>query len=219
MDAYTLVIGNKNYSSWSLRPWLAMTQAGIPFTEHFVRLFHGDWRAELAKVSPTVKVPVLLHGDVAVWESLAILDYLADRHPDKGLWPADDAARAMARSAAAEMHAGFTALRNLMPMNLRRDDLKGRGRGPGLDKDVDRVTALWRECRERFGAGGPFLFGAFTNADAMFAPVVTRLDTYGVDLDPVCAEYSQAVLTMPAFKQWKAAALEEPWIIDEDEID
>ncbi|MCP5367323.1 MAG: glutathione S-transferase family protein [Hyphomicrobiales bacterium] len=219
MDGLTLVIGNKNYSSWSMRPWLALRHAGIDFDERLIPLFDADWPAAIAAVSPTRKVPVLLHGEVTVCETLAIIEYAHDLYPDAGLWPADRTARAVARSIACEMHAGFGALRNHMPVNLRRTDLKGKGRGPGVEADVARVCEIWRDCRARFGAGGDFLFGPFCAADAMFAPVVTRLDTYGVDLDDTCAAYSRAVLTLPAFQEWRDAALKETWVVAEDEID
>ena len=164
-------------------------------------------------------MPALLHGDRTVWETLAILEYVNELFPDAGLWPSDRDARAHARSVANEMHAGFTALRSHMPMNLRRGDLKGKGRGPGVEDDIARICEIWRDCRVSWGAGGEFLFGAFGAADAMFAPVVTRLDTYGVDLDGTCADYSRAVLSLPAFVEWREAALREPWIVVEDEID
>jgi len=215
----TLVIGNKNYSSWSLRPWLILRHADIPFTEKQVLLSGENWEKAIAAVSPSRRVPVLLHGERTIWESLAILEYAHELFPEAGLWPEDRDARAMARSIACEMHAGFAALRTCMPMNLRRTDLKGKGRGPGVANDIDRVCEIWRECRDRFGKGDDFLFGGFGAADAMFAPVVTRLDTYGVELDDTCAAYSRAVLTLPAFVEWRNAALREPWVIPEDEID
>ena len=219
MSDLTLVIGNKNYSSWSLRPWLALRHAGIPFAEKMVLLFDENWKEAIAAVSPSRRVPVLLHGERTIWETLAILEYAHELFPQAGLWPEDRDARAMARSIACEMHAGFTALRNGMPMNLRRTDLKGKGRGPGVAEDIARVCEIWHECRGRYGEGGEFLFGGFGAADAMFAPVVTRLDTYGVALDDTCAAYSRAVLTLPAFVEWRDAALQEPWIVPEDEID
>ncbi len=219
MSELTLVIGNKNYSSWSLRPWLAMRHAGIPFHERLLLLFDENWKEAIAAVSPSGRVPVLLHGARTVWETLAILEYVNELYPDAGLWPEDRDVRAEARAVASEMHAGFGALRTHMPMNLRRRDLTGKGRGPGVDDDIARICAIWRGCRARFGAGGDFLFGAFCAADAMFAPVVTRLDTYGVDLDETCAAYSRAVLSLPAFVEWRDAALQEPWIVPEDEID
>ena len=178
-----------------------------------------NWRAAIAAVSPSRRVPVLLHGERTVWETLAILEYVHELYPETGLWPQDRDARAEARAVACEMHAGFTALRTHMPMNLRRLDLKGKGRGPGVAGDIARVCAIWRDCRTRYAAGGDFLFGAFGAADAMFAPVVTRLDTYGVALDDTCAAYSRAVLSMPTFLEWREAALREPWTVPEDEID
>lgn len=190
MSDLTLVIGNKNYSSWSLRPWLAMRHAGILFDERLLLLFDENWKEAIAALSPSGRVPVLLHGERTMWETLAILEYVNELFPDAGLWPVDRDARARARAVANEMHAGFNALRNRMPMNLRRQDLKGRGRGPGVADDIARICAIWRDCRARYGAGGDFLFGAFGAADAMYAPVVTRLDTYGVDLDETCAAYS-----------------------------
>ncbi len=219
MSELTLVIGNKNYSSWSLRPWLAMRHAGIPFDERLLLLFDENWKEAIAALSPSGRVPVLLHGERTIWETLAILEYVNELYPDAGLWPEDRDARAEARAVANEMHAGFGALRAHMPMNLRRRDLEGKGRGPGVEADIARIRAIWRDCRVRFGAGGDFLFGAFGAADAMFAPVVTRLDTYGVLLDDTCAAYSRAVLSLPAFVEWRDAALQEPWIVPEDEID
>ena len=218
MSDLTLVIGNRNYSSWSLRAWLALRHAGIPFTERLIPLWEEGWDAAIAAHSPSRRVPVLLHGERTVWESLAILEYAHELHPEVGLWPADRDVRAVARAVACEMHAGFSALRTHMPMNLRRRDLKGKGRGPGVADDIDRICGIWRDCRARYGAGGAFLFGAFGAADAMFAPVATRLETYGVHLDGTCAAYSRAVLTLPAFVEWRDAAIREPWIIAEEEI-
>ena len=218
MSTLTLVIGNRNYSSWSLRAWLALRHAGIPFTERLIPLWEEDWEEAIGTISPSRRVPVLFDGGRAVWESLAILEYAHELVPEAGLWPADRDARAVARAVACEMHAGFPALRTHMPMNLRRRDLKGKGRGPGVADDIDRICAIWRDCRARYGAGGAFLFGAFGAADAMFAPVATRLETYGVHLDDTCAAYSRAVLTLPAFVEWRDAAIREPWIIAEEEI-
>jgi glutathione S-transferase len=208
----TLVVGNKRYSSWSLRPWLAMRQAGIAFDEIVIPLYRAESKAALLAHSPAGKVPVLVHGDRAVWDSLAIMEYLAESVPQAGLWPADPEARALARSISAEMHAGFAALRAGMPMDLR-EHRRGQGRSEAVAADIERVSAIWRDCRTRFGAGGPFLFGAFSAADAMYAPVATRFRTYGVALDPVCEAYADAVLVLPAFLEWQAAAQEEPWII------
>mgnify|MGYP001460693862 CR=1 FL=1 len=218
MDDLTLIIGNKNYSSWSLRPWLAMKQAGIAFTEKLIPLFGEDWDGEIARHSPSLKVPLLECGELRVWDSLAILEFLAEKFPAAHLWPADIEARAAARSVSAEMHSGFTALRTHMPMNIRKT-LPGKGRKGDIHKDIERVHAIWGDCRSRFGEGGPFLFGAFGNADAMFAPVASRFATYSVALDDVCQAYADAVLALPAFQEWAAAARAEPWVIDEDEVD
>ena len=214
MSELTLVIANKTYSSWSLRPWLALKHVGTAFDEAIIPLRQPETAPKIAQWSPAGKVPVLRHGDVTIWESIAILEYLAELFPDANLWPADPAARAHARAISAEMHAGFTALRSNMPMNLRRH-LPGRGRTPEVEKDIARITAMWRDCRERFGSGGPFLFGAFSNADAMYAPVVTRFETYEVTLDAVCRAYADALLALPAMRSWSAEAAAEPWTIAE----
>jgi glutathione S-transferase len=208
----TLVVGNKNYSSWSLRPWLALRQAQIDFDEIVVPLYQAESKAVLLRHSPAGKVPVLKHDGRRVWDSLAIMEYLAETFPAAGLWPEDAAARALARCISAEMHAGFAALRAGMAMNLR-EHLPGRRRSAAVDADIARITAIWRDCRLRFGEGGPFLFGTFTAADAMYAPVATRFRTYGVDLNPTCRAYADAVLALPAFQEWQAAAQEEPWVI------
>ena len=218
MAEFTLIIGNKNYSSWSLRGWLAARLAGIDFDEQLVRLSEPGSRAALLAHSPAGKVPVLEHGRRVVWDLLAIVEYLAEQRPAAGLWPDPADARALARSIAAEMHSGFGALRSHMPMNLRKS-LPGRGRGPGVEADILRIGAIWRDCRQRFGKRGPFLFGSASAADAMYAPVATRFRTYGVELDPVAADYVATVFAWPAFREWQAAALEEPWIIPEDEVD
>ncbi len=217
MSDYTLIIGNKNYSSWSLRPWLAMKVAGIEFDEKLILLFDDDWKANIAAVSPNKCVPVLKHGDVTVWETLAILEYVAERHPDRGLWPADATARAMARSISCEMHAGFGNLRNNMPMNIRRLT-PGQGMGEGVAKDIARICEIWNTCRSTYGAGGDFLFGGFTIADAMFAPVVSRLTSFAVELDDVSAAYRDAVQALPAMIEWSDAGRAEPWTVPDDEI-
>ena len=217
MSDCTLIIGNRNYSSWSLRGWLAASQSGVDFATELVRLSEPGSRAALLRHSPAGRVPVLKHGERVVWDSLAIAEYLAELRPQAGLWPADADARAMARSIAAEMHAGFSALRGAMPMNLRKS-LPGKGRGPGVADDIGRIGAIWREARERFGAAGPFLFGRYSAADAMYTPVASRFRTYGVVLDPICQAYADAVLGWPAFLEWHAAAVAEPWVIAEDEV-
>jgi glutathione S-transferase len=207
----TLVLGNKNYSSWSLRAWLPLKVSGLPFRERVLNVDNDDAaaRAAIRASSPSGKVPCLLDGDLAVWDSLAIAEYVAELAPKAGLWPEDRAARAVARSACAEMHSGFQALRTSMSMNIRASK-PGRGRADGVQADVDRITSLWKECRARSGGGGgPFLFGAFTNADAFFAPVVTRFRTYGVELDAAAGAYAEAVLSHPAMREWIAAAQAE----------
>jgi glutathione S-transferase len=218
MAEFTLIVGNKNYSSWSLRGWLAARLAGIDFAEQLVRLSEPGSRGTLLGHSPAGKVPVLKHGRRVIWDSLAIIEYLAEQRPAAGLWPADAEARAHARSIAAEMHAGFAALRSHMPMNLRKS-LPGKGQGPGVADDIARIGAIWRDCRSRFGSGGRFLFGAASAADAMYAPVAARFRTYGVTLDPAGLAYVETVYTWPAFREWQAAALAEPWIIPEDEVE
>jgi glutathione S-transferase len=210
---YRLVIGNKGWSSWSLRPWLAMRRVDLPFEEINVRLREPDSKAQILKFSPSGMVPLLLDGDFAVWDSLAILEYLADAHPDKALWPADRQARARARSAAAEMHAGFMPLRRTCSMDiLAQSPLEVVPED--VEADVRRIVALWRECRTDFGKGGPFLFGAFTAADAMFAPVASRFRTYLPDLakfgdDGTAAAYVDTVFAMPEVHSWVEGAKAE----------
>nr|WP_108051829.1 glutathione S-transferase family protein [Bosea sp. 124] len=215
-----LVIANKNHSSWSLRPWLLLTEFGIPFEEVLVpfgQTFDDpEWKRAISAFTTAGKVPALIDGEIKVWESLAILDHVADTRPDLAIWPRDPAARAMARSISAEMHAGFPVLRNACPMNLAWVHA-ARDRGPKVDADVARICAIWREARERFGGAGPFLFGAFTAADAMFAPVTARFTGYGIAPDPVSVAYCEAVQATPGFQSWRIGALAEPWIIAEDE--
>jgi glutathione S-transferase len=211
-----LLIGNRNYSTWSLRPWLVLKHFGIPFEDEVLQLQGEGWRDVLARRSPSGKVPVLLDGDLAVVETIAIIEYLADRFPEAGIWPADIAERARARAAAAEMHAGFQALRSHAPMNLRAAH-PGKVNRDSVARDLHRLEALWGELLTR--SGGPFLFGAFTAADAMYAPVATRLRTYALPVSDVAAGYVEAIYGLPAFQDWLALALREPWIVDEDEID
>mgnify|MGYP001559583556 FL=1 len=205
MDELALVIGNKNYSSWSLRPWLLLKQAGIPFTEHHIPLYVGDWHERVLKHSPSGKVPALQHGAIKIWDSLAICEYLAERFPEKQLWPADSAARAEARAVSAEMHSGFQALRQNMFMNIRRR-MPTRGRTPEVATDIERITAMWNDCRRRYTSGGPFLFGRFSIADAMYAPVALRFQTYMVPVDGAAGEYMRTLLALPALQEWVAAA-------------
>jgi glutathione S-transferase len=212
MSELVLYVGNKNYSSWSLRPYLMLAATGAPFRDQVIRLREPGTKAEILKINPAGKVPALHHGDLIVWDSLAIGEYLHELFPAAGLWPDDRATRARARSVSAEMHSGFPALREAMPMNIRAS-LPRRGRTPEALTDVVRVLQIWRECRAR-AEGGPFLFGRFTIADAMFAPVTTRFVTYGVDLDDVCQAYVDAVQALPAMKAWTDAASAEPWTIE-----
>ena len=212
----TLVIANKCYSSWSLRPWLLMKQLGIPFDEIVIPLDLPDTKAKVLAHSPAGKVPILIDGDVTVWESIAIMEYIGDAFAP--VWPSDRDARAMARSVAAEMHAGFPALRSACPMNLGRKFAQ-KDRGEAVARDVARFSEIVRQARERFGAGGPFLFGAFSAADAMYAPLVTRLDTYSIAIDATTRAYVDAILALPAFQEWRSAALQEEWIVDADEVD
>ena len=214
-----LIIGNKNYSSWSMRPWIAMKVAKIPFEETVISLNAPNFKDVLGPVSGTGKVPTLIDGDVRVWESLAILEYLAEKFPNARLWPADSAARALARAISNEMHAGFLPLRRLMPMNMWRPVIK-RELTPEVAANVKRIETMWSECRARYGqkGGGPFLFGAFSAADAMYAPVVTRLKTYAVQMDSDTDAYCKAVLAYPSMKEWVDAAKNEPWLIESYEM-
>jgi glutathione S-transferase len=216
--ALSLIIGNKNYSSWSMRPWIAMKATGIAFTEEVISLNAADFKQRVSKVSGTGKVPVLSDGDVHVWESLAILDHLAEKFPDAGLWPSDPKARGYARAIAAEMHAGFVPLRRHLPMNMWRP-VTPRGLPDDVAANVRRIEHIWTDCRTRFGQGGPFLFGRFGAADAMYAPVVSRFHTYAVDAGPVAGGYMKAVMALPAWAEWRDAAIKEPWLLPEDEVD
>jgi glutathione S-transferase len=213
-----LIIGNKNYSSWSLRPWIAMKVAGIAFEEEVISLSATDFKARVGKVSGTGKVPALVDGDVRVWESLAILEYLAEKYPRARLWPSDPAPRALARAIAAEMHAGFSPLRRHLPMNMWRPVMP-RQLTPEVKANVRRIEEIWIDCRTRYGKGGPFLFGPFGAADAMYAPVVARFCTYAVEVAEAARAYMDAVMALPAWGEWRAAALVEPWVLAEDEVD
>jgi glutathione S-transferase len=208
MTDLTLIIGNKNYSSWSLRPWLLLKQAGIPFVERRLPLRTSEWSAQIAQLSPSGRVPALQHGSVQVWDSLAICEYIAEQFPERQLWPGDRAARAEARSISAEMHAGFQALRQNMFMNIRRS-MPGGGRTPEALADVERIVAIWNGCRRRYAPGGPFLFGHFTVADAMYAPIPLRFQTWGVSVEGLAGEYARTVLALPAMQEWTAAAQTE----------
>jgi glutathione S-transferase len=214
----TLIIGNKNYSSWSLRPWIAMKVAGIDFDERVVPLYEPGSREQVLRYSPTGKVPVLIDGDQHVWESLAILEHLAEKFPAANLWPPDVRARSHARVVATEMHAGFQPLRKNCTMNMWLP-VKARPQPDDVMENVRRIDALWSDCRARFGQGGPFLFGAFGAADAMYAPVVSRLHTYGIEVGPVSRTYMAAVMALPAWREWYEAALKETWVMQHNEPD
>ena len=216
--ALTLIVGNKNYSSWSLRPWIAMTVAGIAFDEVVIPLYEAGSHDEALKYSPAGKVPVLIDGDQHIWESLAILEHLAEKFPDARLWPSDARARSHARVVAAEMHAGFMALRKACPMNMWLPP-KPRPQSEEVMADVARIEALWRDCRARFGGQGPFLFGAFGAADAMYAPVVARFYNFGIPVGPEAHAYMDAVMALPAWTAWRNAAFAEPWVMRHNEPD
>ncbi|HTL47573.1 MAG TPA: glutathione S-transferase family protein [Verrucomicrobiae bacterium] len=213
----TLVIGNKNYSSWSLRPWLALKQAKAPFREVRIPIHQKGSGKKIDSYSKAGRVPILFDGKVKVWESLAICEYAAEKFPQARLWPADPASRAEARAVANEMHAGFVNLRRHMPMNCRASIPLKKLPAP-VQADVNRVTSIWKECRNRYGKKGPFLFGAFTAADAMYAPICLRFRTYGVKLDPVSRAYAESVLSLPAVREWVAAARREKEIIPDLEV-
>lgn len=214
MTDLTLYLGNKNYSSWSFRPWIAMTAAGIPFKDVVIPFDFDAGNPGFKPISPTGRVPVLHHGEVRVWESLAIIEYVAELFPDAGIWPKAPADRAVARSVSMEMLSGFRALRNACPMNMRRP--KGRIELPdGVMDDVARISTIWKELRQK--SGGPFLFGAFSAADAMFAPVVNRFEIYDLVTDEDTLSYMAAMQSHPAWIKWRDAALKETWIVPEDE--
>jgi glutathione S-transferase len=217
MSTLTLVIGNKNYSSWSLRPWLLLRQSGIPFSEVRIPLYRPDTLDELRAWSPSGLVPLLQDGECKVWDSLAIAEYLNERFPELQLWPADSAARAMARSVSAEMHAGFGALRQAMSMNIR-GRYPEQGRTPECLRDIARIQAIWNDCRSRHGADGDFLFGHFSIADAMYAPVALRFQTYAVALEGAARDYAETMLALPAMQEWIAAAMTETERIEMFEV-
>ncbi len=213
-----LVIGNKNYSSWSMRPWLALRANNIAFEEIFIPLYTGAAdKQRILDVTRSGKVPALVDGDITVWDSLAIIEYLAERFPQARLWPEDRAARAHARSISAEMHSGFMALRNECPMNLHRP-IKPVALSDDARANIARVQQIWGECRQRYGKSGPFLFGAFSGADAMFAPVVYRFHTYAIEVTPDVADYMKAMMAHPAVQEWTRAGLAEALVIERAEI-
>lgn len=211
-----LVIGNKNYSSWSLRPWLLLRHAGIPFEEVKLSFNSPTFKQDALRYAPTGKVPVLVDGAITVWDSLAIAEYVAEKFPAKQLWPADVAQRAHARAICAEMHSGFQNLRNLMSMNVTAP-LAGRGWNIEVQREIERISDLWLELRERNAKAGPFLYGAFSVADAFYAPVVTRFNTYKPELPRGVHDYMQTMLNTPALKEWFADAARENEFVDFDE--
>jgi glutathione S-transferase len=213
-----LLIGNKNYSSWSFRPWLAMKVAGITFDETLISFDAADFKTRVTALGSPGLAPVLSDGDVHVWESLAILEYLAEKFPAAGLWPKHSAARAHARAIASEMHAGFVTLRRHLPMNIARP-VKFRALNAGAAKDLARIDAIWNECRSKYGSSGPFLFGSFGAADAMFAPVVWRFHTYAVEVSSTALGYMRAMMALPSWNEWRDAARRETWVVAEDEVD
>ncbi len=213
-----LIIGNKNYSSWSLRPYMALAQAGIPFDEKLIHFGDPKFREKVSRYSNAGLVPVLRHNGIVIWESLSILEYIAETWPKKNLWPRNKAARALARSICSEMHASFRSLRNDCPVNIRRTP-KPLALSDGVKKDISRIDELWTTARKIYGKGGPFLFGKFSLADAMFAPVASRIATYEIPVSKVAQDYVDAILSTRAFETWKQAALKEPWIVPEDEVD
>ncbi len=218
MSEFTIVLGNKTYSSWSLRGWLMLKLTGAAFDEVVVPLDRPETKAAIRAHSPSGRVPTLKADGLAVWDTLAIAEYLHERFPEAGLWPENPVARARARSVAAEMHAGFPALRARLPMDLKREPP-----APGacfavdgaLAGEIARIVAIWGDCRTRFGGAGDFLFGRFGAADAFYAPVATRFVTYGVALEGGVADYRDALVARPDLRQWIAAANAEPWVIEE----
>ena len=208
-----IVVGNKNYSSWSLRGWLAVELTGLPYEEQVIPLDRPETAAALRAASPSARVPALRHGATVVWDSLAICEYAAELAPERALWPRSAAARAVARAVSAEMHAGFSDLRRDMPMDMRAHRPE-EGHSASALRDIAQIVRLWTECRETHGAGGAFLFGDFGLADCMFAPVASRFVTYGVELGGEAARYRDAVMDWPAVRAWRTAAEAEPWVID-----
>jgi glutathione S-transferase len=212
--ALKLVIGNKNYSSWSMRPWLALRANDIAFEEIFIPLYTGAAdKQRILDFTHSGKVPALIDGDVTIWDSLAIIEYVAERFPEARLWPEDRASRAHARSISAEMHSGFMALRNECGMNLHRP-IRAVALSADARANVARIQEIWTECRERYGKLGPFLFGKFGAADAMFAPVVHRLRTYAIAVEPAAQAYMETMMALPAFQEWTRAGLAETHVIE-----
>lgn len=218
MAELTLYIGNKNYSSWSFRPWIALTAAGVPFREVLIPFDDEGGNPKFREISPTGRVPSLHHGEFRVWESLAIIEYAAELFPEKAIWPKSTTDRAVARSVSMEMLSGFRSLRNACPMNLRRPKQRldlPKDVQAGVNVDAARISGIWTELTAR--SGGPYLFGEFSAADAMFAPVVNRFEAYDLVSDKAVLDYMAAMKAHPAWKAWEAAALAETWIVAADE--
>jgi glutathione S-transferase len=212
-----LVIGNKNYSSWSMRPWLALKANNIAFEEIFIPLYTGDADKErILNFTHSGKVPALIDGDVTIWDSLSIIEYVAERFPQARLWPEDRARRAHARSISAEMHSGFAALRNECGMNLHRP-VRAIALSADARANIARIQQIWIECGERYAKSGPFLFGSFGGADAMFAPVVHRFRTYAIEMAPEARHFMDAMMTLPAFQEWTSAGVAEILVIEKFE--
>ncbi len=217
MTAFTLILGNKAYSSWSLRGWLLMKRSGAPFEERVIPLDRPGFKAEILAHSPSGRVPALEAGNLTIWDSLAIAEYLHERYPEAGLWPEDREVRAVARAVTAEMHAGFAVLRERLPMDLKRAPIapgKGQMDDPALCAEIARIVEIWTDCRSRVSGGGQFLFGEFCAADAFYAPVATRFHSYGVALEGAAAAYRDALLAWPDLAAWTDAAQAEPWSIE-----
>ncbi len=215
MSRPTLYIGNKNYSSWSQRPWLAMRVGGIDFEEQLVPFDFENNNVRFAEFSPTKKVPALVHEGQSIWDSLAIMEYVAETYPEANLWPKDPRARAHARSVSAEMHSGFMALREECPFNLHRAPAKPNV-SAAVHADVQRIVAIWEDCYERYD--GPFLFGHFTIADAMFAPILVRNDVYLLSDADIFQKFGASIRALDAWQEWTAAGLEETWRVDKVEV-
>lgn len=214
----TLIVGNKNYSSWSMRPWLALAGRGVPFSEVVIPLGHANTKQQILQYSPTGLVPALKYGNLVLWESLAIIEFAAEKHPEAKLWPEDVEVRGIARALACEVHSGFQALRAHCPMNLRRR--APRRLSAEADADLARLTGYWKRFRMELGAEGRFIFGEFGAIDAMFAPLASRIRSYELSVDRASQDYIEAIHEHPAFKKWQQAALAEPWRIDAvDNID
>jgi glutathione S-transferase len=214
-----LAIGNKNYSSWSMRPWLALKANDIAFEEILIPLYTGEAdKRRILDITASGKVPALIDGDTTIWDSLAIIEYAAERFPQARLWPLDRASRAHARSISAEMHSGFMALRGECGMNLHRP-VGAKRLSDQARADVARIVQIWTECRERYGRTGPYLFGSFSAADAMYAPVVHRFRTYAIEVTPAAAGYMEAMMVLPAFAEWTSAGLAETLLIEKFEND